>query len=135
MFNQSFDAGADVSDVPFTTRVNEGLEAKRERTVRTNATDARRQFFALLDEVSANPDEVVEVAHRDHAEPVLLVHADYRRYVRQLESLVHSLIGRGATGARFQLGGSITIRPDVDAALETIRNEQGARSAAKFADL
>ena len=111
------------------------LNSPQERTVHRNATEARRQFFALLGEVAADPDEVVEIQHKDLEEPVLLVNAHYRRYVRQLERLVHGLRSELAVGVPFRLGGTVTLEADMEAALAAIRDEQRHRTGTKFVDL
>ena len=111
------------------------LNSRQERTVHRNATEARRQFFALLGEVAADPDEVVEVQHKDFEEPVLLVNAHYRRYVRQLERLVQELRSELAVGVPFRLGGTVTLEADMEAALAAIRDEQRQRTGTKFVDL
>lgn len=104
--------------------------------VHRNATEARRDFFSLLSEIAADPSEVVEVTHKDLSEPVLIVSAQFRRYVRQLERLLRMRANRDAIAAPFRIGGTMCLRDARNGnGVSDARREQQRLFALKFADL
>ena len=115
------------------------LEGHQERTVTVKATQARHDFFPLLESVVADPAQVVEVEHRGLRGRALLVHAEFRDYVRQLEATVRALLGPAPDGPVFRLAGSLAMGgeggADVDEAIATLRARERQGSAGRFADL
>lgn len=104
--------------------------------VHRNATEARRDFFSLLTEIAADPSEIVEVTHKDLDEPVLIVSAQFRRYVRQLERLVQMRANRDVTATPFRIGGTMRLRDARNEdGVSDARREQQRLFALKFADL
>jgi hypothetical protein len=85
------------------------LKGHHERTVRIKATQARHDFFPLLESVVGDPTQVVEVEHKGHAGRALLVHPQFRDYVRQLEATVQALVGPAPDGPMFRLAGSLAV--------------------------
>lgn len=111
------------------------LEEHRERTVTVKATQARHDFFPLLESVFADPTEVVEVEHKGLQGRALLVNAQFRDYVRQLEQTVRALLGPAPGGTTFLLAGSLSVVGDVEDAVEALRVGEHRAAADRFADL
>ena len=90
----------------------------------------------MLGEIAADPSEIVEVSHKDLAEPVLIVSSQFRRYVRQLERLLLMRASEGADHASFRVGGTMRLRGGRNEdGVTGARREQQRLFAAKFADL
>lgn len=111
------------------------LEEHREHTVTVKATKARNDFFPLLEAVVLNPAEVVEVEHKGLPGRALLVNAQFRDYVRQLEHAVRALLGPAVGGAAFRLAGSLAVTDDVEGAVQALRSGDRRAAAARFDDL
>lgn len=111
------------------------LEEHQEHTVTVKATQARNDFFPLLESVFADPSEVVEVEHKGLQGRALLVNAEFRDYVRRLEQTVRALIGPAPGGQTFLLAGSLSVVDDVEDAIEAIRDRERRTAANRFADL
>ncbi len=111
------------------------LEGHREHTVTVKATQARNDFFPLLESVVADPSEVVEVEHKGHRGRALLVNAQFRDYVRLLEQTVRALLGPAPDGPTFRLAGSLSVIGDVDGAVAALRDGERRAAADRFADL
>ena len=77
------------------------LEGHQEHTVTVKATQARHDFFPLLESVFADPSEVVEVEHKGRQGRGLLVNAQFRDYVRLLEQAVRARRAARAGGHRY----------------------------------
>lgn len=76
------------------------------------------------------------MTHKDLSEPVLIVSAQFRRYVRQLERLLQRRAIGGATDAPFRIGGTMRLRDARKAdGVSDVRREQQRLFALKFADL
>ena len=99
------------------------------------ATQARNDFFPLLESVVADPSEVVEVEHKGLQGRALLVNAEFRDYVRRLEQAVRALLGPETGGPAFQLAGSLTVVEGVESAVEDLRGRERRAAADRFADL
>lgn len=127
------------------------LDAHEEHEHTLTATTARASFFPLLERLAADPRAVILVEHRA-AGRVMLVHENYRAYVRKLEALVQTLLTPAAPdAAAFRLAGSMRLVRQGDgapaddataddgdavgAALRELRAAERAGAAAKFADL
>ena len=93
------------------------LEGHQEHTVTVKATQARHDFFPLLESVVADPSEVLEVEYKGRQGRALLVNAQFRDYVRLLEQTVRSLPGPAADGPTFRLAGSLSVIGDVQGLL------------------
>lgn len=111
------------------------LEDHRERTVTVKATQARHDFFPLLEAVVADPSEVVEVEHKGLQGRALLVNARFRDYVRQLEETVRALLGPAPGAPTFRLAGSLSVVGDVEEGIETLRSRERRAAADRFTDL
>lgn len=111
------------------------LDGHREHTVTVKATQARNDFFPLLESVVADPSEVVEVEHRGLQGRALLVNAQFRDYVRLLEQTVRALLGPAPDGPAFRLAGSLSVVGDVEGDVEALRDRERRAAAARFADL
>jgi PHD/YefM family antitoxin component YafN of YafNO toxin-antitoxin module len=115
------------------------LAAHEEHEQTLTATKARASFFPLLERLATDPREVILVEHRGAAGRVMLVHEDYRAYVRELEALLRTLLSPATPGgAAFRLAGSMRLvreGDDVEGALRELRAADEAGTAAKFADL
>ena len=123
----------DTHEPPNTSLLYGGVDV---HIVHRNATEARRDFFSLLGEIAADPSEVIEVTHKDLSEPVLIVSAQFRRYVRQLERLLQTRATEGANHAAFRIGGTMRLRDGRNEdGVRDARREQQRMFAFKFADL
>ncbi len=114
------------------------LDAHRERTTTVKATQARHDFFPLLDSVVADPAEIVEVEHKGLGGRALLVNAQFRDYVRQLEDTVRALVGPVPDSEPFHLAGSlgsVNGSPAIEESLQTLRTRERRGAATRFADL
>ena len=124
---------SDNLEAPDTSLLYGGVDV---HVVHRNATEARRDFFSLLGEIAADPSEVVEVTHKDLPEPVLIVSAQFRRYVRQLERLLQLRATRDTNDAAFRIGGTMRLRDARhEDGVSSARREQQRLFAMKFADL
>jgi hypothetical protein len=110
------------------------LEGHQEHTVLVKATQARQDFFPLLEAVVADPSRVVEVEHEGVQGRALLVNAQFRNYVRQLEQTIRALIGP-TTASTFALAGSLTVVEDEEHTIDALRHQQRCAAANRFADL
>lgn len=111
------------------------LEEHHEHTVTVKATQARAEFFPLLESVAADPSEIVEVEHKGLPGRALLVNAQFRDYVRHLERTVRALLGPAPGGSAFRLAGSLAVVEDVEAAVESLRKREREAAADRFVDL
>lgn len=111
------------------------LNRPRERTVTIKATQARHDFFPLLEAVTADPDEVVEVEYKGRPASALLVNGAFRDYVRQLEEALRSFVAAAPGRPAFRLAGSLTLAEDVDAEVAALRADARRRADDRFADL
>ena len=111
------------------------LAAHHEHTVTVKATQARHDFFPLLESVVADPSEVVEVEHKGLQGRALLVNARFRDYVRQLEETVRALLGPAPGGPTFRLAGSLSVVGDIEEDIEALRSPERPATADRFADL
>jgi hypothetical protein len=110
------------------------LEGHQEHTVVVKATQARHDFFPLLEAVSADPARIVEVEHKGLGGRALLVNAQFRDYVRQLEQTVRALVGPAPANS-FALAGSLTLKGEVEHAIDALRKRQRRAAAKRFEDL
>lgn len=98
-----------------------------------NASEARQQFFALLEEVSRDPTGIVLIDHKDLPEPAALVNAPFLlRTLRLLRSLTAR---QRAAAVPFRLIGSATLVGEPDGVLDEVRERQRALGRAKLAGL
>ena len=111
------------------------LDEHHEHTTTVKATQARNDFFPLLESVIADPTEVVEVEHKGLQGRALLVNAEFRDYVRRLEQTLRALLGPDTGRPVFQLAGSLTVVDDVVSAVEDLRGRERRAAAGRFADL
>lgn len=111
------------------------LEEHQERTVTVKATQARHDFFPLLESVVADASKVVEVEHKGLQGRALLVNARFRDYVRQLEDTVRALLGPAPGAPTFRLAGSLSVVGDVEEGIETLRSQERRVAADRFTDL
>jgi hypothetical protein len=96
-------------------------------------SEARARLPELARYLSATPDGVVFIEHRDRAERLALV---TERRLRYLESLVASSLVR--EGGSFQLAGSMTSDLDdegLEKALMDVKREVEARAQTKSREL
>lgn len=110
------------------------LEEHQERTVTVKATQARHDFFPLLESVVSDPSEVVEVEHKALQGRALLVNAQFRDYVRQLEETVRALLDPASGGPTFRLAGSLSVAGDVEEGIEALRSQERRAAVERFAD-
>ena len=111
------------------------LGQHRERTVRVKATQARHDFFPLLESVVADPTEVVEVEHKGLTGRALLVNAQFRDYVRSLEAALRALVGPGPNTSSFRLAGSLRlVDGEVEGAVAALREEDRRAMDHRFHD-
>ncbi len=108
------------------------ISGHEEHEIVSNATEARRTFFALLSGVVSDPTRVVMIEHKDLPGRAMLVGEGYRAYARQLEQLVALLFQRLQPAAGFSLIGSGSLRGGLGEALEETRGAQRGQAAHKF---
>lgn len=97
------------------------------------ASEARRDFFALLNAVVDDPTEIVFIEHKSLPESAALVNAPF--LLRTLRLLKQLRARRPSSEPPFRLIGSATLVGDPDDVLTDIRAEERAGRQAKFADL
>jgi len=111
------------------------LEQHQEHTLKVKATQARNDFFPLLETVVADPNEVVEVEYTGRPGRVLLVNAEYRDHMRALEQTVRALLGSAVSESSFQLAGSLAVVGEVESAVAELRDRERQAANARLADL
>ena len=111
------------------------LEEHQEHTITVKATQARHDFFPLLESVVADPAAMVEVEYKGREGRALLVNAQFRDYVRRLEQTVRALLGPAPDGPAFRLAGSLSVSGDEDDAVAALRDRERRAAADRFADL
>jgi hypothetical protein len=112
-----------------TTLPRGGLPGK---LTRRQASEARREFFALLQAVIHDPTEVVLIEHKDLPEPAALVNAPF--LMRTLRLVTHLRNQWPSSDLPFRLIGSATLVGSADDVLAEVRAEQRSRQQAKFSD-
>src|SRR5215210_2266531 len=86
------------------------------------ASEARREFFALLQAVIDDPTEIVLIEHKDLPDPAALVNAPFlMRTLRLVEQL---RTRRLSSEPPFRLIGSATLVGSADDVLAEVRAEQ-----------
>lgn len=108
-------------------------EASQAAPTTYNASDARKNFFAILQTASAgsitNP---VIVRHKDLAEDVALVNA---RELGESQKQLKYLIAGTGRGGKFKLFGSGTLHGDVEEILREIRADANSATARRLEQL
>ena len=111
------------------TLPREGLPGK---LTRRQASEARREFFALLQAVIHDPTEVILIEHKDLPEQAALVNAPF--LMRTLRLVTHLRKQWPLSEPPFRLIGSATLVGSADDVLAEVRAEQGTRQQSKFSD-
>ena len=99
------------------------------------ATQARADFFQLLDEVVTDPDTMVLIQHRHLPRRAVLLSEQFLEYVKQLERVIADLMATRSSASRFTLCGSGELHGDLEAAIAEMRQGGNSDMESRFRDL